>query len=98
MKTGIKPFWSNCAIEALKAHWRNPENTTIICIDRGLRGIHFMWQELDTKKIYHFTHKKINGKFSFLWFKGTIEEEAEEGLKKWCKNNKVKFKLDTKTT
>lgn len=93
METDVKPFWSNCAIEALKAHWRNPSNTNIICIDRGVRGIHFMWQELDTKKIYHFTHKRIEGKFSTLWFKGTVEEETLEGLKKWCKNNNVKFNL-----
>ena len=93
METDFKPFWSNCAIEAWKAHRRNPKNTSVIVIDRGLQGIHFMWQELDTKKIYHFTHKKIEGKFSTLWFKGTIEEETLEGLKKWCKNNNVKFNL-----
>lgn len=72
MKAAEKPIWSNCAIEALKEHWRNPKNTSVIVIDRGLRGIHFMWQELDTKKIYHFTHKRIEGKLSSLWFKGTI--------------------------
>ena len=93
MEVDFKPFWSNCAIEAWKAHRRNPKNTSVIVIDRGFQGIHFMWQELDTKKIYHFTHKKIEGKFSTLWFKGTIEEETLEGLKKWCKNNNVKFNL-----
>lgn len=93
MKAAEKPIWSNCAIEALKAHLRNPKNTSVIVIYRGLRGIHFMWQELDTKKIYHFTHKRIEGKFSSLWFKGTIEEETLDGLRKWCKNNNVKLNL-----
>lgn len=60
MEADFKPFWSNCAIEALKAHWRNPNNTNIICIDKGFRGIHFMWQELDTKKIYLIIARKRN--------------------------------------
>lgn len=89
----VKPFWSNCAIEAMKAYWRNPKGTSILFIDRGIHGIHFMWQDLETKKIYHFTHKKIPGKFSFLFFKGTIEEETIEGLRKWCKTHNVECKV-----
>lgn len=85
-----KPFWSNCVIETLKAIWRNPPGSVnVIFIDRGLRGIHFMWQDTTTKKIYHFTHKKIEGKFSSLWFKGTIEEETVEGLRKWCAERNI---------
>lgn len=90
---GVKPFWSNCVIQAVKAHWRDPANVDYIVIRRPV-GVHVMWYNKQTKRVYHFTDKKVMGyrRLSNLWFKGTIEEETVDGLRKWCEGNGIKFK------
>lgn len=56
----MKPFWSNCVIEALKQkflHWRNVKLVFIWC------GLHFhmMWYDIKRGKIRHFTHRNVPG-------------------------------------
>ena len=88
-----KPFWSNCLIQAIKHHWKDPENVDYIVIDRA-KGFHVMWIDKRERKIKHFTHRRMNGKFSSLWFKGTIENVEYDALKEWCEKNHVKFNLE----
>ena len=88
-----KPFYSNCIIQAIKHYWKDPENIDFIVIDR-LNGFHVMWLDKKDKKIRHFTHRKITGRFSSLWFKGTIETVEYDALKEWCEKNHVKFNVE----
>lgn len=93
IENGRKPFWSNCVIEAMKHHWRDPENIEFIVIN-GLTRFHVMWIDKRERKIKHFTHRRLNGRFSNLWFKGTIENVEYDALKEWCEKNKVKFNVE----
>lgn len=82
----MQTWRSNCLIEALKHKFGDWSGIGIIPIWHGWH-FHVMWLDKRKGKIFHFTHKRIEGKFSTFWFKGTVEEETLEGLKKWCQNN-----------
>lgn len=88
-----KPFWSNCLIEAMKRCWKDPENNDYIVINGPMR-FHVMWLDKKERKIKHFTHRRLTGRFSSLWFKGTIEYVDYDALKEWCEKNKVKFNVE----
>lgn len=68
-------FWSNCFVEALKAHWRDPVNTSVICLT-SIRGEHYLWEHLPTGKVYHFTNRGMNGRRvgCRVLFRGRVEE------------------------
>ena len=88
-----KPFWSNCLIEAMKRCWKDPENNDYIVIHGPMR-FHVMWLDKKERRIKHFTHRRLTGRFSSLWFKGTIEYVDYDALKEWCEKNKVKFNVE----
>ena len=83
----MKPYWSNCAIEAFKAKVRDWRNIRIIPIWHGWIHFHVMWLDKRTGKVLHFTHKSLPGWHCDLFFKGRIEEVDKVGLKKWCKSH-----------
>ena len=88
-----KPFWSNCFIQALKHYWKDPKNVDFVII-HGTRRFHVMWLDKRKRQILHFTHRKLTGKFSTLWFKGTIENVEYDSLKEWCEKHNVKFNVE----
>lgn len=88
-----KPFWSNCLIQAWKHYWKEPDNIDFVVIDRA-KGFHVMWIDKRERKIKHFTHRRMTGRFSSLWFKGTIENVEYDALKEWCEKNHVKFNVE----
>ena len=61
----------------------------------GLEGFHFhmMWFDKRENTFRHFTHYKLNGWFTTLWFKGTVEEVKRKHLEKWCRDKGVKIKV-----
>ena len=83
----MKPYWSNCAIEAFKAKVRDWRNIRIIPIWHGWIHFHVMWLDKRTGKVLHFTHKSLPGWHCDLFFKGRIEEVDKVGLRKWCKSH-----------
>ncbi len=85
----MKPFWSNCLIEAIKVKFKDWHAVKLIPIWHGLVHFHMMWLDKRTSKIFHFTHKSLPGWHCDLFFKGRIEEVDPNGLKKWLRNNKA---------
>lgn len=85
-------FWSNCLIEALKRKVKDWNKIVLIPIIHGFH-FHMMWYEIDTKTIKHFTHSRLDGWFTTLWFRGTVENVKREHLEKWCKSVGIHLKV-----
>lgn len=70
----LKPFYSNCLFEAIKAKIKDPKNVKIHYLEKRITGsTHFYWYNLSNtpkRGMYDFTHKtKLKQK---ILFKGCI--------------------------
>lgn len=89
----MKPFWSNCVIVALKEKFKDWSGVKLVPIWHGLVHFHMMWYDKRKNAFRHFTHWKLDGWFTTLWFKGTVEEVKREHLEKWFKGKGVKIRV-----
>ena len=88
----MKYFWSNCVIEALKEKFKDLSGVKLLPIWHGFH-FHMMWFDKRKNTFRHFTHYKLNGWFTTLWFKGTVEEVKRKHLEKWCRDKGVKVRI-----
>lgn len=85
-------FWSNCLIEAVKRKLCDWKNIRLIPIIHGFH-FHMMWYDVRKKTFRHFTHSRLDGWFTTLWFRGTVENVKREHLEKWCKSVGIQLKV-----
>lgn len=87
-----QPFYSNCLIEALKRKFADWRNIQLIPLWTGFH-FHMMWYDIKTRRIRHFTHRRLAGNFTTLFFKGTIDNVEIDALKEWCDKNGIELKI-----
>lgn len=73
------PFWSNCLIQALLAKVGNWKGVQILAYRKAWH-VHFMWRELDSGRVLHFTHARLEGGFTSWLFRGTVESVPDRFL------------------
>ena len=88
----MKPFWSNCVIVALKQKFSDWSHIRLVPIWHGLH-FHMMWYDVRRRTFRHFTHRRLDGWFTTLLFKGTVENVKREHLVKWCRDRGVQIKV-----
>ena len=81
----MKPFRSNCVIVALREKFRDWNNIVLVPIYHGFH-FHMMWYDKRKSTFRHFTHSRLDGWFTTLWFKGTVENVKQHHLKRWCES------------
>lgn len=70
----LKPFYSNCLFEAIKAKLKDPKNVKIHFLGKQLTGtMHWYWYNLsdapEDRGVYSFTHKaKLKQRILFKGF------------------------------
>ena len=92
MKDQLDTFWSNCLIEALKRKLKDWNKIVLIPLFTGFH-FHIMWYDRKSKKISHFTHRRLSGWFCTLFFKGTIDNVEYDSLKQYCESHNIKLKI-----
>jgi hypothetical protein len=69
-------MWSDCAVEAVKAVWRNPYNRVYLVLNFnwGLPEVHVYWFDFERMRYYHFFAKNQLSYLAKLWHKGVIRK------------------------
>ena len=92
MKNQLNIFWSNCLIEALRRKVKDWDNIVLIPLFHGFH-FHMMWYDKKTKKISHFTHRRLQGWFCTLFFKGTVDNVEYDSFKHYCDIYNINVKI-----
>lgn len=76
-------FWSNCVIEALKRKFRNWDSIVLIPLLRFPFHFHMLWVDRFENRVFHFTHRSMEGWHSDMFFKGQVESMCMDEFKNW---------------
>ena len=83
---------SNCVIEALKRKFKDWTNIRLVPLWKGWH-FHMMWYDRKRGKFRHFTHRRLDGWFTTILFKGTVENVKRKHLEKWCRSVGIELKV-----
>ena len=89
----MKPFWSNCVIEALKRKFKDWDNIRLVPLWKGWH-FHMLWYDKADGRIWHFTDRELGeGKSSPFLFKGHVLNVDKGALIRWAKSQGVKVRI-----